>query len=176
MADSTICTAIQRVEAALTQKPEQGLSADTPARAVLTGGLAMQIHGPGGHTVKTDTPASLGGGGDAVSPGWLMRAGLASCTATVIALRAERLGIRLTRLEVSAQSRSDARGMLGLDPSVRAGPLDIDMQVDIEAEGLDQEALADLVAWADEHSPIGNAVRRPIDVRLSVNGKQRTVH
>jgi len=62
-----------------------------------------------------------------------MRAGLASCTATVIALRAERLGIRLTKLEVTAQSSSDARGMLGLDPSVPAGLVQLDMQVAISS-------------------------------------------
>ena len=99
-----------------------------------------------------------------------MRAGLASCTATVIALRAERLGIHLTKLEVTAQSSSDARGMLGLDPSVPAGLVQLDMQVDIQAEDADEQALAELVAWADEHSPIANTVRGSQDLRISVNG------
>ena len=133
MPDSTICLAVKRVEDALTQKPGRGPQPDVPAQAVLTGGLGMEVRHPSGHTLLTDMPTSLGGSGQEVSPGWLMRAGLASCTATVIALRAERLGIRLTKLEVTARSSSDARGMLGLDPSVSAG-LHLDMQVDIQAE------------------------------------------
>jgi uncharacterized OsmC-like protein len=169
MPDSTICVAVKRVENALTQKPGRGVQPDTPAQAVLTGGLGMQVHHPNGHTLRTDMPTSLGGGGEEVSPGWLMRAGLASCTATVIALRAERLGIRLTKLEVTAHSSSDARGMLGLDPSVPAG-LQLDMQVDIQAENADEQALAELVAWADEHSPIASTVRSSQDLRVSVNG------
>lgn len=170
MPDSTICAAVKRVESALTEKPGRGLQPDVPAQAVFAGGLAMVVRHPDGQTVRTDMPASLGGGGAEVSPGWLMRAGLASCTATVIALRAERLGIQLTKLEVTAHSRSDARGMLGLDPSVPAGPQQLDLQVDIEAEDADEQVLAELVAWGDQHSPIGNVVRRPMNVRLSVNG------
>ena len=176
MPDSTICVAIKRVESALTQKPTRGPQPDAPAQAVLTGGLGMQVRHPSGHTLRTDMPTSLGGGGEEVSPGWLMRAGLASCTATVIALRAERLGIPLTKLEVTVQSLSDARGMLGLDPSVPAGPLQMDMQVDIQADGIDnQAALAELVAWANEHSPIGNVVRRPMDLGMTVNGVPSSV-
>jgi uncharacterized OsmC-like protein len=176
MAASPICAAIQRVETTLTEKPGLAVHADPPALAVFTGGLAMEVRHPDGYTVATDMPKSLGGKADAVSPGWLMRAGLASCTATVIALRAERLGIRLTRLEVTAGSRSDARGMLGLDPAVAAGPLEIDLAVDVAAEGASEAALAELVAWANQHSPIGDAVRRAMDVRLSVNGKPAAAH
>jgi len=170
MPDSTICGAVKRVESALMQKPGRGPQPDVPAQAVLTGGLGMQVRHPSGHTLRTDMPTSLGGSGQEVSPGWLMRAGLASCTATVIALRAERLGIRLTKLEVTAQSSSDARGMLGLDPSVPAGLVQLDMQVDIQAENADEQALAELVAWADEHSPIANTVRGSQNLRISVNG------
>lgn len=171
MPASTISEAVQRVEAAMTQKPGLGLQPDKPATAVLKSGLAFTVRHPGGHEIATDMPKPLGGGGEDVPPGWLMRAGLASCTATVIALRAERLGVTLSRLEVTVESRSDVRGMLGLDASVPAGPLDIDMSVLIAADGASEETLAGIVAWADQHSPIGNAVRRPIDVRLSINGK-----
>jgi uncharacterized OsmC-like protein len=171
LSDSPISTALQRVEKTFAQKPGLALQADAEARASLSGGLSLEVRHPAGHLVRTDMPSVLGGGGQEVAPGWLMRAGLASCTATVIAMRAERLGIKLTRLHVTASSHSDARGLLGLDPSVPAGPLDIALHVDVAAENADDARLADIVAWAQEHSPIGSALRRPIEVELTVNGK-----
>lgn len=176
MADSSISAALQRVETAFTQKPSLALQNDAPAHAVFKGGLAMEVQHPSGRAVCTDMPAVLGGGGAEFPPGWLMRAGLASCTATVIAMRAERLGIRLTRLEVTASSRSDARGLLGLDACVPAGPSQLDMQVAIAADNADDQALAELVAWADAHSPVSSAVRRALELHVSVNGGPANVH
>jgi uncharacterized OsmC-like protein len=173
MADSTIRAALEKVENTLSKKPPQA-SPDSPAHAVLTAGLAIQVRHPKGQCVTTDMPASLGGGGGGVPPGWLMRAGLASCFASVIVMRAERIGIALTRLEVTANTLSDARGMLGLDASVPAGPTDVELQVEVEAEGVGDEALAELVAWADAHSPVGDAMRRALDVRVTINGKTDT--
>ena len=49
--------------------------------------------------------------------------------------------------------------------------LEVALAVDVAAEDASEAALAELVAWANQHSPIGDAVRRAIDVRLSVNGK-----
>ncbi len=168
MSDSSISLCLQRAEDAFAQKPGLALQADAPAKAVLTDGLAMQVTHPSGHTLNTDMPVTLGGSGTHTAPGWLMRAGLASCTATVIAMRAERLGIRLTRLSVTASSRSDARGLLGLDPLVPAGPLEVKLDIDIDAQGQTPETLAELVAWADAHSPVTNALRRAIDVQSHV--------
>jgi hypothetical protein len=56
-----------------------------------------------------------------------------------------------------------------LDPSVPAG-LHLEVLVDLQAENADEQALAELVAWADEHSPVASTVRRPQDLLVSVNG------
>ncbi len=165
MPDSPIRVALQRAEDVFIQKPGLAIQADAPAQAVFKDGLAMQVAHPAGHTLGTDMPVTLGGAGVHAAPGWLMRAGLASCTATVIAMRAERLGIRLTRLSVTASSRSDARGLLGLDHLVPPGPLEVDLLIDIDAEGQSPETLAELVAWANAHSPVADALRRAIDVQ-----------
>lgn len=176
MAAVTIRDALHRVCTTFAQKPRLALQPDTPARAVWTGGLAMQVTHPDGHAIATDMPEVIGGTGAAASPGWLMRGGLAACTATVLAMRAEQLGIRLTRLEITVDSRSDARGMLGLDESVPAGPLDLDMEVEIAAEGQSEQALAELVAWADAHSPVGSALRRALDLRVRVKAPAAAAH
>lgn len=39
----------------------------------------------------------------------------------------------------------------------------------IQAENADEQALVELVAWADEHSPVASTVRSPQDMRVSVN-------
>ena len=168
MPDSPISLALQRAEHVFLQKPGLAVQVDAPAQAVFVGGLAMQVRHPAGHTLSTDMPGALGGADAHAGPGWLMRAGLASCMATVIAMRAERQGIRLTRLAVTASSRSDARGLLGQDPLVAPGPLEVELHIDIEAEEQTPEMLADLVAWADVHSPVTDALRRAIDIRSRI--------
>jgi uncharacterized OsmC-like protein len=80
-------------------------------------------------------PTGVGGGSSAPSPGWLARAALASCDATVIAMRAAELGIPLQGLEVTVDSESDDRGLLGMDDAVPAGPLSSRILVRIVAEG-----------------------------------------
>ena len=100
-------------------------------------------------------PAALGGGATAPNPGWFLRAALASCNATVIAMRAAQRGITLTGLEVAVSSESDTRGMLGLDESISAAMQPLRMHVRISAAGAKPEELREIVAWAAAHSPVG---------------------
>ena len=113
-------------------------------------------------------PAALGGAGSAANPGWLLRAGLASCTATVIAMRAAKLGIALDTLEVSVESESDNRGMLGLDDTVSAGLSGLKMRVRIGAAGADGSQLQEIVRWADAHSPVACTLREAGEGKLDV--------
>src|SRR5262249_57579333 len=80
-------------------------------------GLVFRHNVPGGKT-KINMPPPMGGQASAETPGWYMRAGLASCIATMIATRAAQLGIILDLLEVTILSEVDWRGPLGLDDSV----------------------------------------------------------
>lgn len=149
------------------QHPKDALSEDAPAVATLEGGLRCRAHGPAGMELLSDMPAALGGQGSAPTPGWLLRAALANCDATVIAMRAAQLGIRLTRLEITAGSRSDDRGLLGM-PDAPAGPLEIHLTIRIAAEGVSPDRLHDLVGWAERHSPVGDALRRVVPVHAEV--------
>ena len=111
----------------------------------------------------TDMPPELGGSGDQVTPGWLFRAGIASCTATVIAMIAAEEGIELTTIEVKVTSRSDARGMLGMADEtgamVFAGLGGMQMHVRIGAKGANPQALRELVDRGTRCSPMFNAVQ-----------------
>lgn len=168
MDNASMAQALERTARAFTRKPGLAVQDDTPARATLVGGARTRIEAPDGTLLHTDLDAGMGGDGQGVSPGWLMRAGLASCLATAVALRAARQGIALQRLEVRAGSRSDARGLLGCGADVPPSPLHVSLVVTLGAEGVDAAALRELVAWADAHSPVSEALRRALDVRLQV--------
>ncbi|MBA2672510.1 OsmC family protein [Ramlibacter sp.] len=135
--------------------------------AIWEGGLATHLRQPGAPRPRTDMPGALGGGASAPSPGWYFRAGMASCMATSIALEAALHGIELTRLEVEAHSESDARGMLG-SADVPSAPLRFWLKVSVESPHASEAALRALVAAADAHSPMVEAVRRPVAVEIDL--------
>src|SRR5580704_16493259 len=114
MAAQDIAAAVRRVESVLKRRPEFGIHDDAQAIACWGSGLRVVSSHENGTQILTDLPAELGGSGDQVTPGWLLRAGLASCLATRIAMGAAASGIDLRTLEVAASSRSDARGLFGM--------------------------------------------------------------
>jgi len=172
MTTSPIADALERVAAVLSRRPEAGLHDDAPATARWAGGTRMIAHHANGTELQTDMPAELGGSGDRVTPGWLFRAGIASCAATSIALVAAAEGIDLTRLEARVTSRSDTRGLLGLaDASGRpvfAGPGDMTLQVRIAATGIEAPRLRALVEAGLARSPIPSALPVAIPLALQV--------
>jgi uncharacterized OsmC-like protein len=155
----------------LQSHPEYGACTDSYALATLGQGLRIEVTGPTGQLILTDMAKGLGGGAAAPSPAWYMRAAASACTATVIALRAAELGIALDKLAVNFFSRSDSCGMLGVGAGIPAGPLNVSMEVQISAHGIDADELKDLVSWAIEHSPVADAVQRavPMEVVVAVN-------
>jgi organic hydroperoxide reductase OsmC/OhrA len=86
----------------------------------------------------------------------------------VIVMRAAELGIPLQHLEVTVDSESDDRGLLGLDDEVPAGVLRSQVRVQIVAEGIAPERLRKLVEWAERHSPVADAIRRAVPTTLEV--------
>lgn len=113
-------------------------------------------------------PKGIGGGGAVPTPGWFLRAALANCDATVIAMRAAQLGVVLTRLEVTVDSVSDDRGILGLGDGIPPEPQSIHIRVAIAADGAASEQLRQIVEWAESHSPVGDALRRAIPSTMEV--------
>jgi len=74
----------------------------------------------------------------------------------------------LTTLEVVVGSQSDSRGLLGEPASVPAGPSRMHVAVRIAADGVPEQALRDLVHWAEAHSPVGSALRRAVPLEVAV--------
>lgn len=165
---SHIRESVQRVIEYYSQNPDQALSQDKEAVAVIEQGLRIRATGPNGQTLFCDMPEALGGGASAPSPGWMMRAALANCEAVMIALRAAQLGIELDTLEVRVDSLSDDRGMLGMDDNQPAGPINMKISIRIGAKGIPEEKLRETVAWAEKHSPVGEALTRVVPVQYLV--------
>jgi uncharacterized OsmC-like protein len=168
-AQEHIQKSLQGVIAYYTQNPNDALSQDKGATAVIEGGLRASAIGPEGQTLVCDMPEVLGGGASAPSPGWMMRAALANCEAIMIALRAAQFGVELNKLEVRVDSLSDDRGMLGMDDSRPAGPLNVKISIRIGAEGVSEEMLHEIVDWAEKHSPVGEPLTRIMPVEYIVD-------
>jgi organic hydroperoxide reductase OsmC/OhrA len=171
MAD--IAAAWRRVERALRRRPKTGLHADAPAKAHWTGGTKVVSTHANGVEFLTDMPAELGGDGAGTTPGWLLRAGLASCAATTIAMMAAVEGIELEILEVIASSRSDTRGLLGMtdadDKLITAGPRDVQLHVRISAaDGTSAQRLRALVQKSNACSPVSCAMQDRIQIELHI--------
>jgi uncharacterized OsmC-like protein len=165
---SSIATAIASVRTYFEQHPEQAISQDPAARARLVDGLRVDVEGPKGWSVSTDMATALGGGGSAPSPGWLMRAAVASCDAVLVAIQAAEEGVRLTHLEAEVTSESDDRGLVG-GADVPAGPLRVNLQVRLATEDhLDEGAVAALVARALRRSPVSEALGRVVPIEVEV--------
>jgi uncharacterized OsmC-like protein len=162
-----IRTSIESVAAHFTAHPDDALSEDKPATAVLEEGLRFRVSGIGSWAVTTDMPSALGGEGTAPSPGWLRRAAQAACEATMIAIAAAKEGIPLETLEVTIGSQSDDRGMIDA-ADVHAGPLHSWAKVKVSARGVPPERLRELVEWAEKHSPVTDALCRAVPHRLEV--------
>ncbi|HJQ52128.1 MAG TPA: OsmC family protein [Gaiellaceae bacterium] len=165
---SDIRESIINVRSVLAGKADAGPAPDRPATAVIEDGLRCRAEGGDGWAVVTDMPPPVGGEGTAPTPGWLIRAALASCAATTIAMRAAELEIALTRLEVTAESETDMRGLLGVGNGVDPGPVGARLRVELTAEAANEERLGELVRWADSHSPVGDCLRRAVPVELVI--------
>ena len=159
---------ILEVRSALASRADAGPAPDRPAVAVIEDRLRCRAEGGDGWAVVTDMPGAVGGEGAAPTPGWLIRAALASCAATTIAMRAAALDIALTELEVTAESETDMRGLLGVGEDVEPGPAGARLRIRLAADDADEQQLEELVEWADSHSPVGDCVRRAVPVELEI--------
>jgi uncharacterized OsmC-like protein len=168
MPSDHIRESIQNARQYLSEHPDEARYVDHPATAVIENGLRCRVEHATGAVVVTDMPGAAGGEGSAPTPGWFARAAQASCDATLIAMRAAELGVPLQSLEVTVDSESDDRGLLGMDDAIPAGPLSSRIRVRIAAAGVDPQCLRELVEWADHHSPVTDAIRRAVPTTVEV--------
>ena len=149
-----------------------GLHDDPPATAEWRGGTRVVSRHANGTEIFSDMPTEVGGSGDQVTPGWLLRAGLAACATTRVAMGAAAASIELSTLVVTATSRSDTRGLLGMTDAqgqaIGAEPTDVELRVRISAPGVSAERLRVLVEESCRCSPVPSALQNAIPMALRV--------
>jgi uncharacterized OsmC-like protein len=175
MSQQEIREKLVAAERYLTENPEDARYTDSPAtaRVASPGGLLVEVGGPDGAQVTTDMPRSVGGSDAAPSPGWLLRAAEASCVATLIAMRAAHERVAFEDLEVTVDSESDDRGILGIanGEEVPAGPLRTRVRVRVSEVRIDEDdddIWETIVNWAVDHCPVTDAVRRAVPLTVEI--------
>ena len=153
----------------LAEHPDEAAYTDSVAVASLESGLRVTVRDPSGRVVETDMSKGVGGEDSAPSAGWLLRAALAACDTTLIAMRAAMLGIELTEAQVTIDSESNDFGILGIDDSVPAGPLSVRTRVRVSARDTDPQTLRDLVEWAIDHCPVCDADKRAVPMTVDID-------
>jgi len=160
VSSTRIKTAIESLSGAINADPGKARAKATPATARLVDGLRSEVTGPKGERILTDMPPAMGGEGSSPNPGWYLRAAMASCTTSVIAMHAAKRGIKLDALEVTVESEGDNRGILGMDDEVSAGYSELRMKVRIASSSATEAELRELTEFAEAHSPVGCTIER----------------
>jgi uncharacterized OsmC-like protein len=163
----SIRNAIAQASAYVSEHPEAARSTDAAATAVLEDGLRFRVDGPA-QSITTDMAKSVGGDASGPTPAWLMRAALAACDATLVAMEAARDGVELTELAVSVESESDFRGVLGVDPAVQPGPLAMRVEIRVAAANATDEQLRAVVERAESRSPVRDALARELPMTTQI--------
>jgi uncharacterized OsmC-like protein len=166
MSNRNVREALERAQRLFRERPSAATKS-VPANAVWQNGLACEISGPEGQRVVTDMAKPLGGCDTGPSPGWLLRASLASCTATAIAMRAAVRGIELRELEVVVHADTDVRGAVGID-GISLALSEMRMAVKIGSDGAAEEQLREIVEWAASHSTVAATLHEGRTAALEV--------
>lgn len=108
---------------------------------------------------------------DLPNPGHLLCAALAACMDSTVRMIADRLGVRLERLEVEVNGHADVRGCLAMSRSVRPGFRQMQCRLALELDpGLDPQVGAMLVRQTEKLRVILDTLRNgtPIAVDFEV--------
>ena len=116
-----------------------------------------------------DEPPGLLGEDTAPNPSEAVLACLGSCLSVGIHANATMRGITLTKLELELSGEINITGVWGIGDLAekRLGFTDIRVKVDVEGDA-SQEALAELVAHANDWSPVANTLRLPVNLAVTL--------
>lgn len=169
MSNFRVRESLERLQRVFLERPAAAKKSSPPASATWQEGLRCEVTGPHGERIITDMPPAMGGDALGPNPGWLLRASMASCTATGIAMRAARLGIALRALKVTVHSETDARGMVGID-GISTALSEMRMSIQIGADDIPSQQLRDLAEVAELQSTVNCTLRErpPLAIDISV--------
>ena len=154
-----IAAALGRLKTALAGKPQIGHST---SRSVVTLGNGVRCtSSERSVTLDFDLGSALGGDRSAATPGMHLRAALGACLAMGYQLRAAERDIALTAVRVTVEEHSELSGLLLTDSDVAPGPVALRYHVEIDSPS-DPGDIELLIDAADRHSPVLDALNRPI--------------
>lgn len=108
-------------------------------------------------------PPVLLGNNEGANPVEFLLHALAGCVTTTFVLHAAARGIAIKELSTELAGDLDLQGLLGLDDSVSPGYEQVRIRMHVKADCSEME-LDDLLAFAQQHSPVCNTVCRPVPV------------
>ena len=110
-------------------------------------------------------PPVLLGNNEGANPVEFLLHALAGCVTTTIVLHATARGIRIRKLSTELVGKIDVQGLLALNESVPVGYESVRINIDIAADASDKE-IDELLAFAEDHSPVCNTICRPVPVTV----------
>lgn len=108
-------------------------------------------------------PPVLLGNNEGANPVEFLLHALAGCVTTTFVLHAMARGIVIRELSTELAGDLDLQGLLGLDDTMPPGYEQIRIRMHVEADCSDKD-LEDLLAYAQQHSPVCNTICRPVPV------------
>jgi uncharacterized OsmC-like protein len=150
--------AMKRTQQLLREHPTAAKKTNPPTTAIWCDGLQCETIHPEGHKIVTDMASTLGGDGNGPSPGWVLRASLAACTATAIAMRAAICGIELRKLQVSVHGEVDVRAAVGIDGTSLAMS-GVRMAIAIGGNNVADAELKEIAEWGATQSTVSATLR-----------------
>ena len=108
-------------------------------------------------------PPVLLGNNEGANPVEFLLHALAGCVTTTFVLHAMARGIVIKELSTELSGDLDLQGLLGLDETVSPGYEQIRIRMHVKAD-CPSEDLDDLLAYAQQHSPVCNTICRPVPV------------
>ena len=110
-------------------------------------------------------PPVLLGHNEGANPVEFLLHALAGCVTTTFVLHAMARGIKVNALSTELEGDIDLHGLLGMNDAVNPGYEEIRIRMHVDADCSDA-ALADLMAYAQAHSPVCNTICRPVPVKI----------
>jgi uncharacterized OsmC-like protein len=117
-----------------------------------------------------DEPPHLLGEDTAPNPSEAALASLGACLSVGMHANATARGITLTRLELELEGDINVTAVWGVgdvDPAKKLGFTDVRVKVHLEGDAT-REELEDLVAHANDWSPVANTLRNPVGVTVDL--------
>jgi putative redox protein len=136
------------------------------ASGIAEGSVATTIRA-GKHRFIVDEPQALAGDDVAASPVEYALGALISCQVVVYRLYARALGIRLLDIAIEAEGDLDARNLLGVDDTVRAGFSAVRLTITLTGPE-SAERYEYLRAVVDAHCPVLDLFQNPTPVTATV--------